>query len=113
MDWRRLAIWLIAGMLSTGGVVGLILLLKVYRTRKEPLVAAYDRFCAKLARAGVTRAPHEGPVDFLARLARERPAIAASARPLVEAYVALRYAAPDGDADLQQFLAMVRRFKAA
>ena len=113
MDWRRLAIWLIAGMISTSGVVGLILLLKVYRTRKEPLVAAYDRLCAKLARAGVTRAPHEGPVDFLARLARERPAMAANARPLVEAYVALRYAPPDGNADLHQFLAMVRRFKAA
>ena len=113
MDWRQLAIWLIVGVFSTGGMVGALLLLKVYRTRKEPVVAAYDRFCAKLARAGVTRAPHEGPLDFQSRLARERPAIAAAARPVVEAYIALRYAPPGGRPDLDAFVMMVRRFRIA
>ncbi|MBL0124989.1 MAG: DUF3488 domain-containing transglutaminase family protein [Betaproteobacteria bacterium] len=92
MDWRQLAIWLIVGMVSSSGVVGLILLMKIYRTRTEPVVAAYARFCAKLAKAGVSRAPSEGPMDLLSRLARERPALAVRARPVLEAYVALRYA---------------------
>ena len=111
MDWRQLAIWLIVGVFSTSGIVGVLLLLKVYQRRKEPVVAAYDRFCAKLAKAGVTRAPYEGPMDFLSRLAIERPAIANNARPVVVAYVALRYAPPGRKSDLQEFVAMVRRFR--
>ena len=111
MDWRRLALWLIAGIFSTGGGVGLLLLLKVYRKRKEPVVAAYDRFCAKLAKTGIHREPHEGPMDFLDRLTHERPAVAARARRVVEAYVALRYAQPASRTDLHVFVAMVRRFR--
>ena len=111
MDWRQLAIWLIAGIFSTGGIVGVLLLLKVYQKRKAPVIAAYDRFCAMLAKAGVTRAPHEGPMDFLSRLARERPEIAANARPVVEAYIVLRYSPPEDKSDLRAFVAMVRRFR--
>jgi hypothetical protein len=111
MDWRQLAMWLIAGVLSTSGLVGGLLLLKVYRRRKEPVAAAYDRFCAKLANAGITRALHEGPMDFLSRIVHERPAIAASARSVVEAYVALRYSPPARTPDVQAFVVLVRRFR--
>ena len=89
----------------------MLLLLKVYRKRKEPVVAAYDRFCAKLAKTGIHREPHEGPMDFLDRLTHERPAVAARARRVVEAYVALRYAQPASRTDLHVFVAMVRRFR--
>jgi protein-glutamine gamma-glutamyltransferase len=91
MDWRTLAIWLIAGIVLASGSVGLFLMLRMYRTRKEPVVAAYEALCAKLARAGVTRAPHEGPVALLARLDAKRPKLAQQVAPLFESYVALRY----------------------
>ncbi len=112
MDWRQLAISLIVGIGASGGFVALFLLLKVYQRRKEPVVAAYDRFCAKLAKAGFKREPHEGPMDFLARLTQDRPAMAARARPVVEAYVALRYSRADGRPARNAFLAQVRRFRA-
>ncbi len=117
MDWRQLAIWLIGAILATGGMVSLVLLRKVYVSRKTPVIAAYDRFCAKLAKAGIARAPHEGPMDLLARIERERPALLAGARPLVEAYVAIRYSRPDAlpsaKADVAAFVGLVRRFRIA
>jgi protein-glutamine gamma-glutamyltransferase len=82
---------LIAGIVLASGSVGLFLMLRMYRTRKEPVVAAYEALCAKLARAGVTRAPHEGPVALLARLDAKRPKLAQQVAPLFESYVALRY----------------------
>ena len=115
MDWRQLAIWLIGAIFSTGGIVGLLLLRKVYLTQKEPVVAAYEKFCATLAKAGIVRAPHEGPMDLLARIEQKRPALVASARPLVEAYVAIRYsrpgATPGANANVADFVGLVRRFR--
>lgn len=115
MDWRQLAIWLIVAIFSTGGIVGLLLLRKVYLTRKEPVLAAYENFCAKLAKAGVARAPHEGPMELMGRIEREVPALAANARPLLEAYVAIRYSRPPPQPgtkqDLAGFLGLVRKFR--
>jgi transglutaminase-like putative cysteine protease len=114
VDWRALAIWLIGGVLATGGMAALFLMLRAYRTRKPPLVQAYDRFCAKMAKAGLVRAAHEGPMDFLRRIEVEHPAAAPEARRVTEAYVALRYAPPsDALIDVRTFAAMVRRFRSA
>ncbi|MEP7155500.1 MAG: DUF3488 and transglutaminase-like domain-containing protein [Betaproteobacteria bacterium] len=112
VDWRDLALWLIVCVMVAGSAVGALLLLKVYRTRKEPVVAAYNQFCAKLAKAGVERAPHEGPIDFLRRIGRERPEIAGDARQVIEAYVALRYSPQPERFRMQDFRAMVSRFRA-
>ena len=68
VDWRSMAIWLIGAVLATGGVVGTFLYLRAVQTRKEPLVVAFERLCGKLAKTGVTRALHEGPLDYWRRL---------------------------------------------
>jgi len=52
-----------------------------------------------LKRAGLARAPHEGPNDFAERVARTRPALAGAVRRVTALYVAARYA-PPGDGDL-------------
>jgi transglutaminase-like putative cysteine protease len=116
IDWRQLAIWLIVGVFSTGGAAGLLVLMRAYRHRKDPVVAAYDRFCAKLAKAGVARAPHEGPADLQVRIEHEKPAIAPSTREVLDAYVALRYAQPDASSrrnHFSHFTALVRQFRGA
>jgi len=87
--------------------------LRLYQHRAEPVVAAYDRFCRKLARSGLTRAPHEGPIDFLERIRRERPATATDAAPVFEAYVRLRYAGEGGREQVAAFRSLVRRFRTA
>jgi protein-glutamine gamma-glutamyltransferase len=60
----------------------------------DPVKAAYAHFQRKLRRidARLARHPEEGPLDHLARIERLRPDLAATAAPVVQAYVRLRYA---------------------
>jgi len=78
----------IAGALLA--VAGLWLLLQ-RPPRRDPVVAAYDRLCRKLARAGVARAPHEGPRDYLTRAAAQLPQAAEQLRAMGRLYEHLRY----------------------
>ena len=112
VDWRSMAIWLIVSVLATGGAVGIFLYVRAVQTRKQPVVAAYERLCQKLARTGIKRALHEGPVDYWQRLTRLRPNIAQQAAPLFETYVALRYAtsAEGQSRSVRDFVWRVRRF---
>ncbi len=112
-NWWDLGVRLMIGVFLAGAIVSVFLLLKIYRLRKEPAVAAYDNFCAKLAKVGVVRAPHEGPVDFLMRLERERSDLAPTAKQVVEAYVAIRYSPANGPSALAKFVSLVRRFHPA
>lgn len=114
IDWRRLALWLLAALALTSGGIGGLLLVRFWRTPREPIVAAYARFCERVARQGLARAPHEGPLAFLARIERHRPALASRARPVIDAYVAARYAAEGETAAVRRhFLRMARAFKAS
>ncbi|MEW6330031.1 MAG: DUF3488 and transglutaminase-like domain-containing protein, partial [Pseudomonadota bacterium] len=74
ISWGRLA-----GLL-TGAVLLITLLYALWLWRPgksaDPAQAAYLRFCRKLARAGLKRAPHEGAHDFAARVARRRADLA-------------------------------------
>lgn len=113
VDWRDLARALLIGVFITGSLAALFLVWQSYRTRKSPVVMAYERFCAKLARSGLPRAPHEGPQDYLTRIMRERPALGDDATAITEAYVALRYAPPAStDSTAAGLDALVRRFRA-
>jgi hypothetical protein len=58
----------------------------------DAALRAYERLCARLAAAGVTREPAEGPVAFTTRAASAFPAHAATLRRCGELYAALRYA---------------------
>ena len=61
------------------------------RTTGDPLDAAYARLCRKLARAGATRAPAEGPRSFAQRIAVSKLNNTAITD-LLDHYVSLRYA---------------------
>lgn len=72
----------------------------------------YRRFCQRLARTGINREPHEGPVDFGERVARERPDLAAATRHITGLYVALRYGDEQhGGKTLQELAQAVRHFR--
>jgi hypothetical protein len=91
VDWKSLALWLTVATFCVGGLVGLGLVLRDLPARRQPAVAAWERFCAKLAGVGLVRAPNEGPVDFLARVTAARPELAGEARDIVACYVEARY----------------------
>ena len=81
--------------------------------------------CAKLAKAGVTRAPVEGPIDFLQRVKTMHPELGKKVQPLIEAYIEIRYGAPKVAAEnpgsgtihecshmnVREFLAGIRRLR--
>ena len=62
----------------------------------DPVQRDYLRLCRKLARVGLVRAPHDGPLDFAARCAHQRPDLAKRLHQLTALYVRLRYR-PDTD----------------
>jgi transglutaminase-like putative cysteine protease len=66
--------------------------------RGDALARGYRRLCARLARAGIAREPQEGPLDYAARVGRERPELAQRVVPALERYAAVRFG-PDAAAD--------------
>ena len=66
--------------------------------------------CARLARAGLPRAPHEGPVDYAARAATRWPEFSGTFGIIGDSYAALRYgpAAAHADTTLERASALWR-----
>ena len=82
--------------------------------RPDAIARAYALLCRKLARAALVRAPHQGPLAYAEQLGTANPAIAASARGLLEQYARLRYGAPDSATharDVERFAGAVRRLR--
>ncbi len=109
---------MIYGLLT--GIGGLMLffaatLLWRLRTRpQDPAVAAYRRFCARLAQAGLGRRAEEGPAAHAARIVQLRPDLAGSVARISDLYIALRYrpnAAPGRDEQLRKLRKLVWLFR--
>lgn len=75
----------------------------------DPLIAAWQRFCARLARRGVVHAPHEPPLAFGERAAQALPMQAEDLRRLSRDYSDQRYAV-DPSADAR--VALIRALRA-
>ena len=90
VDWQQMVIAMIVALFTIMLVA--ILFTQLRRRRKlDPVARAYQQFCDKLARRGLPRAAHEGPLDFTQRIARERPNIAAQILQIGKLYAGLRY----------------------
>ena len=112
-SWKNLAVWLTLATLVVGALVGLGLVLRDLPVRRDPDVVAWARFCAKLAETGLVRAPHEGPLDFLARIEAARPALASDAREITRRYVQARYGEGITKRERRELFALVRGFRPA
>jgi transglutaminase-like putative cysteine protease len=113
VDWRTLGFWLVVAIFVVGGAVTLGLMVGARPPRREAALLAWNRFCQKLAAAGLPRQPHEGPVDYLARVKAERPACAAEAEDITRRYVDARYGAGATRAELRELADRVREFRAS
>lgn len=108
-DWRELAAWLTA----LCGITLLALLGWTLRQRRldDPALRAWLAFCARLARQGVRRQGWQGPQDFAAQVARQRPSLAPLASEAAALYSELRYGRHAGQAGAAPTAAL-RRLKA-
>lgn len=88
-DWRKMT----AVLAALCAIALLILSLSTLRQRSAalPEQRAWQDFCARLARLGMTRAPWEGPLAFADRVARERPDLAARCLEAADLFAQLHY----------------------
>jgi len=61
------------------------------RPSSSPEQRAWNAFCRRLKRCGITREDWEGPYDLAARVARERPELAALTHEAVRHFADLYY----------------------
>jgi transglutaminase-like putative cysteine protease len=113
VDWRTLGFWLLVATFAIGGAVTIGLLVRERPRREDASLSAWNRYCAKLAAAGLPRSPHEGPLDYLARVKAVRPQLAASAEEITRRYVAARYGAGASREELRELAGRVRDFRPA
>ncbi|MGC3980929.1 MAG: DUF3488 and transglutaminase-like domain-containing protein [Steroidobacteraceae bacterium] len=110
-DWRSLGAALLLTFVAF--FIGMMIWLGWrYRPKQhDPAVIAYAALKRKLAQAGFACAPHEGPNDFLTRVALARPALATQLQELRDLYIALRYQphpAPQALSRLRQLVNQVQ-----
>ena len=113
VDWRTLGFWLLVSVFVVGGAITIGLLVRDRPPKREASLVAWNRFCRKLAAVGLERAPHEGPLDFLARIREARPQLAPEAEAITRQYVRARYGEGATRDDLRELYRMVRGFSAA
>ncbi|MGB5082527.1 MAG: DUF3488 and transglutaminase-like domain-containing protein [Burkholderiales bacterium] len=108
-SWQTLAVML---FWSVAGVVLLIALWLLRNIRREDEVhRAWLRFCAKLARAGLTRDGTEGPLDYADRVGGRLPARNAEVRAITGLYVDLRYGPRAEASSIARLRHLVREFR--
>lgn len=84
--------------------------------RPDEVARAYALLCRKLARTGLGRAPHEGPLAYAEALRAGHPALAPGAHALLDEYARLRFGAPEPATrvrDIEEFTRSVRRLRLA
>jgi hypothetical protein len=113
LDWRSLAIWLVAATVAVAGFVAMVVLLRDLPRRPTAAVEAWRRFGEKLEATGLARAPHEGPLDYLGRIESARPELAGEAREITLRYIEARYGEGITPGAARELLRRVRAFRPA
>ncbi len=111
LPWQMLAMLLLLAVLAI--LLGLALYwLHRERRSTDAATRCYLRYCRKLARRGLPRAPHEGPTDYAKRIAKLRPDLAVASAHIGRLYSALRYAPYPAPVWLARLRYAVRHFRA-
>ena len=108
-SWQDLTVMLMIACAAVVAALSAFLLLRRVRRKRDPAQAAYENFCARLAKLGIERQPFEGPMDFSRRVQTIRPELGPAAAAITAIYVVLRYGDGAG-CDHQQLRRMVSAF---
>jgi len=116
-SWPRMAAALGLSLLLVGGLLSLGILYRGNAAPRDPAVVAWQRFCRRLEKVGITRQPHEGPRDFARRAASERPDLAGAIGQVADHYIRVRYARGsqnqrDGQRNLRTLQTAAKAFRA-
>ena len=111
VTWMKLALNMLAGVALLVGIFTLIMLRRLTIQNTDAAQVAWLRLCRKLAKAGLPRAPHEGPMEYAERIAAARPELDRAIHDLAARYAALRYGGNIEKEALPAFKDAVRAFK--
>jgi len=90
-----------------------VFIIKPWKKQKiDPVVKVYNDFCRKLALTGITRKPHEGPLDFANRAIEKLPQYKDSITLITRLYTRLRYEPSHNSKQFEQFKYHTGKFKA-
>lgn len=111
-DWRGMAV----GLFVLCTIVTALLAWYIWRhyggrPKTDPAQRLYQRLCAKLARRGLPRQAHEGPLDYAQRAASSLPQDAPALHDIVDLYVRIRYEGQAEPAALRELRRRVRRLR--
>jgi hypothetical protein len=111
LPFAEMIVYMLVSFMLMLLVVSLFIMRPWQRPRVEPVQRSYQQFCHKLAKQGVRRQDHEGPLDFAQRAAQQLPQQATSIELISRLYMRLRYQANASEKLLAQFQRMVKKFK--
>ena len=113
-EWRldEFAPWQVVGLVTTivfawGALVVGWLMWR--RRRQERALVLWDDLNRRLARAGLPREPHEGPLAFASRAATRWPQFAIAFAAIGESFAALRYGAVPVERERDALVATLER----
>lgn len=99
-DWQRMIFALVAAITVLLGLVGLWALWQARPVRDEDQARKlWRKLSRRLARQGLGREPHEGPMDYAARIADARPELADAITHCAREYVRVRYDGASSDVE--------------
>lgn len=109
-SWAQLLTILAVGVVALA--FGYIAFLLRSHPRRDPVQARYLAFCRKLARAGLIRAPQEGPLDYARRVSRARADLGPAVWQITRLYLELRYGPGGSREDRRAFRRAIAAFRA-
>lgn len=110
ITWQKLAMNMFAGVTLLVGIFTLIMLRRLQLRSTDEVQKIYLKFCKKLAKSGIERAPHEGAQDFANRAAQQKKQLATGIMDITSQYIALRYQNQHDASAFQAFKRAVSKF---
>ena len=110
ITWQKLAMNMFGGVALLVGIFTLFMLRRLHKSSTDTVQIYYLKFCKKLAKAGIERAPHEGAQDFAIRAAGLQSQYADTIQNITAQYIALRYQNQHDANLLESFKIAVRKF---
>lgn len=89
-NWVKLTFYLIIAIGIIVAAISAYIFLKSPRS-SEPAKKYYDIFCKKMAKIGLKRMAHEGPVDFAERILINRKDLKTEIQNITDLYILIRY----------------------
>lgn len=111
VSWQQMAINMMACLALVIALFALYMLRHLFKREQDKTQAAWLKICRKLSRAGLPRAPHEGPWNYAMRITACRPDIALAIQDLAARYLALRYGAAQDENALGEFIRRSSKFR--